>query len=123
VEPRSTSRTGCAAGRSRPRPTPPARSAPTVSRLGIFRVEIEPAEHLALLRDTVLVEAGADTSLGTLRARPASFVQGRVLVDGAPAGAAEIRAVEADGAKRTLRTATSDERARSASAGFPARRP
>jgi len=88
--------------------------------LGSWRVEIEPVEHLSLVRDAILVEPGATTSLGALRARAGSFLEGTVVgADGSPATGAEIRVREADGARRFLRSATSDENGSFRVGGLP----
>ena len=77
---------------------------------GFWRVEIEPAEHLSLVRDSILVNAHVTTDLGSLRARPGPILDGRIVgADGSLAAGAEIRILEAAGARRTLRSATSGE--------------
>ena len=88
---------------------------------GYWRVEVEPAEHRSLLRDNVRVEPQDVTDLGTLRARAASFAEGRIIgFDGAPVAGAEVRVQESGGARRLLRSATSDEKGRFRVGGLPA---
>lgn len=88
---------------------------------GYWRLEIEPAEHLALVRDNVSVEPGQTTDLGTLHARPAASLDARFVgPDGKAVAAAEVRVQESSAAKRILRVATTDENGRVHVGGLPA---
>ncbi len=87
---------------------------------GPWRVEIEPAEHLTMVRDGVLVKASQQSDLGTLRARAAAAIEGRLLgSDGAPVAAAEVRVQESGGARKILRRTVTDEKGGFRVAGLP----
>lgn len=87
---------------------------------GYWKVEIEPSEFRSLLRDNVAIEPGVMTDLGSLRARDASFVEGRVVdATGAGVAGAEVRIQESSGSKAALRTTVSDGNGRFRIGGLP----
>lgn len=86
---------------------------------GPWSVRIEPQDAAVMLRDGIVVEAGAVRDLGVLRTQPGLSVSGVVLdAAGDPVGDAKIELRRSDRFGRVLRTVESDKEGRFVAAGL-----